>query len=128
MIASAGNGNGAQSAIMAPTGILAEQHYRSFLNLLAGENGILKPTEIRLLVGDTPQSEKEEIRAGLSDNSIKIVIGTHAVIESPVRFADLEFVVIDEQHRFGVEQRAEGLSGGRFGRSLHRKFRSTIAA
>jgi ATP-dependent DNA helicase RecG len=101
--------NGAQAAIMAPTSILAEQHYRNFTNLL---KDIHKPEEIRLLVGDTPEAEKEEIRAGLVNNSIKIVIGTHAVIEPNVQFADLQFVVIDEQHRFGVEQRAELRSKG----------------
>ncbi len=101
--------NGSQAAIMAPTSILAEQHYRNFINLLKDS---LKPEEIRLLIGDTPESEKEEIRAGLADNTIKIVIGTHAVIEPNVQFADLQFVVIDEQHRFGVEQRAELRSKG----------------
>ena len=98
--------NGAQAAIMAPTSILAEQHYRNFTRLLAGENGILQEGQIRLLVGDTPEAEKEVIRAGLADGSIKIVIGTHAIIEEPVAFQDLQFAVIDEQHRFGVEQRA----------------------
>jgi ATP-dependent DNA helicase RecG len=101
--------NGSQAAIMAPTSILAEQHYRNFTNLLKES---LKPEEIRLLTGDTPESEKEEIRNGLANNSIKIVIGTHAVIEPNVQFADLQFVVIDEQHRFGVEQRAELRSKG----------------
>jgi ATP-dependent DNA helicase RecG len=104
--------NNSQAAIMAPTGILAEQHYRSFVNLLASENGIMQPDEIRLLVGDTPESEKEAIRNGLADGSIKIVVGTHAVIEGPVQFKDLQFAVIDEQHRFGVEQRAELRSKG----------------
>jgi len=101
--------NGAQAAIMAPTSILAEQHYRNFTDLL---KDLLKPEEIRLLVGDTPESEKEEIRNGLANNTIKIVIGTHAVIEGPVQFGELQFVVIDEQHRFGVEQRAELRSKG----------------
>ena len=78
--------NQAQTAVMAPTGILAEQHYRSFTELLAGESGLLRPDEIRLLVGDTPEAEKETIRSGLADGSIKIVIGTHAVIEAPVLF------------------------------------------
>jgi len=104
--------NGSQAAIMAPTGILAEQHHRSFVNLLAGENGIMQSGEIRLLVGDTAESEKEAIRNGLADGSIKIVIGTHAVIEGPVQFKDLQFAVIDEQHRFGVEQRKELRSKG----------------
>jgi len=103
---------GAQAAIMAPTSILAEQHYRSFLALLAGEGGLLPAEAIRLMVGDTPEAEKEQIRAGLSAGSIKVVIGTHALLEDPVRFADLQFVVIDEQHRFGVEQRAALRSKG----------------
>ncbi|HJS18295.1 MAG TPA: ATP-dependent DNA helicase RecG [Anaerolineales bacterium] len=98
--------NSSQAAIMSPTSILAEQHYRSFRRLLAGENGLLQEGQVRLLVGDTPEAEKEAIRAGLADGSIKIVIGTHALIESPVAFQDLQLVVIDEQHRFGVEQRA----------------------
>jgi ATP-dependent DNA helicase RecG len=104
--------NGAQAAIMAPTSILAEQHYRNFSNLLAGEGGFLRSDEIRLLVGSTSGSEKDAIRAGLADGSIKIVIGTHAVIEPDVQFKELQFVVIDEQHRFGVEQRAELRSKG----------------
>lgn len=104
--------NGAQAAIMAPTSILAEQHYRNFVSLLAGDGGFLQQSEIRLLVGDTTESEKEAIRQGLADGSIKIVIGTHAVIEPDVQFKELQFVVIDEQHRFGVEQRAELRSKG----------------
>jgi len=104
--------NGSQAAIMAPTSILAEQHYRSFTNQLAGETGYLQKEEVRLLVGSTPESEKEAIRQGLADGSIKIVIGTHAVIEPDVQFKDLQFVVIDEQHRFGVDQRAELRSKG----------------
>jgi ATP-dependent DNA helicase RecG len=98
--------SGSQAAIMAPTSILAEQHYRNFTRLLTGENGILQEGQIRLLVGDTPEPEKEVIRQGLADGSIKIVIGTHAILEEPVAFQDLQFAVIDEQHRFGVEQRA----------------------
>ncbi len=105
-------GGGAQAAIMAPTSILAEQHYRNFINLLAGDGGTMSQAEIRLLVGSTTESEKEAIRQGLADGSVKIVIGTHAVIEPDVLFKDLQFVVIDEQHRFGVEQRAELRSKG----------------
>lgn len=103
---------GAQAAIMAPTSILAEQHYRNFVNLLAGTGSTLQQSEIRLLVGNTSGGEKEAIRQGLMDGSVKIVIGTHAVIEEPIQFKDLQFVVIDEQHRFGVEQRAELRSKG----------------
>ena len=104
--------NGAQAAIMAPTSILAEQHYRNFTNLLTGENGVMSQSEVRLLIGDTPEVEKEAIRNDLADGSIKIIIGTHAVIEGPVQFKDLQLAVIDEQHRFGVEQRAELRSKG----------------
>jgi ATP-dependent DNA helicase RecG len=104
--------NESQAAIMAPTSILAEQHYRNFVNLLAGEKGFLNQDEIRLLVGSTTETEKEAIKSGLADGSIKIVIGTHAVIEPDVSFKDLQFVVIDEQHRFGVEQRKELRSKG----------------
>jgi len=103
---------GAQAAIMAPTSILAEQHYRNFTSLLAGDGGMMNQSEIRLLVGSTPEAEKESIRQGLQDGSVKIVIGTHAVIEGPVQFKDLQFIVIDEQHRFGVEQRKELRSKG----------------
>jgi len=102
---------GAQAAIMAPTSILAEQHYRNFTKLLAAEGG-LQESEIRLLVGSTPDIRKEEIRQGLLDGSVKMVIGTHAVIEEDVLFKDLQFIVIDEQHRFGVEQRKELRSKG----------------
>jgi ATP-dependent DNA helicase RecG len=64
------------------------------------------------LIGDTPESEKADIRKGLADGSIKAVIGTHSLIEEPVVFNDLQMVVIDEQHRFGVEQRAALRSKG----------------
>lgn len=105
-------GAGAQAAVMAPTAILAEQHHRTFSELLSGSAGLFQAEQIRLLVGDTPAAEKDAIRAGLADGSVKIVIGTHAVIEAPVQFKDLQLAVIDEQHRFGVEQRAELRSKG----------------
>ncbi len=109
--------HGAQSALLAPTSILAEQHYHSMLNLLAGNSGaapdgtpgtrsVLNPEEIKLLIGATPEVEKLDIRAGLADGSIKLVVGTHALLEEPVVFANLQLAVIDEQHRFGVDQRA----------------------
>ena len=97
---------GAQSAIMAPTSILAEQHYRSLSQMLtAGEEG-LKESEIRLLVGDTPEARKQEIREGLISGEIKVIVGTHALIQGPVEFKDLQLAIVDEQHRFGVDQRA----------------------
>ncbi len=66
----------------------------------------LKESEVRLLIGATPEAEKREIREGLANGSIKLVVGTHALIEDPVVFANLGLVIVDEQHRFGVEQRA----------------------
>lgn len=103
---------GAQSALMAPTSILAEQHYKNLVRLLADEAGPLQAHEIRLMVGATPEAEKRDIRAALADGSVKLVIGTHALIEDPVVFSDLELVIVDEQHRFGVEQRAALRSKG----------------
>jgi ATP-dependent DNA helicase RecG len=104
------NRAGAQAAVMAPTSILAEQHYKSFTSLLAREDSqdgnYLRPEQVRLLVGDTPAGERKEILDGLADCTVKVLIGTHALIEEPVQFADLALTVIDEQHRFGVEQRA----------------------
>jgi len=103
------NANNAQAAIMAPTAILAEQHYKSFSTLLTREDdteGYLKSSQVRLLIGDTSASDRKEILEGLASGEIKVLIGTHALIEDPVQFNDLQLVVIDEQHRFGVDQRA----------------------
>lgn len=93
--------NGCQACLMAPTEILATQHFES-LSEMAGGIGV----NIRLLTGSTPRREREEIHNGLQDSSIHILIGTHAVIEDTVQFRRLGYVVIDEQHRFGVAQRA----------------------
>jgi ATP-dependent DNA helicase RecG len=90
---------GAQAAIMAPTSILAEQHFKTLSRLLAG-------VPIALLQGSTTGRERDAIYAGLRDGQIKVVVGTHALVEHPVEFAQLGLVVIDEQHRFGVSQRA----------------------
>lgn len=103
------NINGGQTAFMAPTSILAEQHYRSLRDLLISseeEPLLLSDGEIRLLTGDTSNQEREEINAGCLDGSIKILIGTHALIEDPVRFRNLQLAIIDEQHRFGISQRS----------------------
>jgi ATP-dependent DNA helicase RecG len=103
---------GAQAAIMAPTSILAEQHYKNLMRLLtvngdaAAPGRGLQPGAIRLLLGVTPAAERREILEGLASGAIKVLVGTHALLEDPVTFADLQFVVVDEQHRFGVEQRA----------------------
>lgn len=92
--------NGYQSALMAPTEILATQHFASI-------SKILKDTDIKiaLLTGSTPKSEKTRILQLLKDGEIDILIGTHALIQNTVEFQNLGLVITDEQHRFGVEQR-----------------------
>ena len=115
VIAMAGVGitasQGMQAAVMAPTSILAEQHYATFLDLLPDSTGV--PAEaMRLLIGATPEAEKVEIRAGLASGEIQVVIGTHALLLDPVEFDRLGLAVIDEQHRFGVAQRAALRSKG----------------
>ncbi|MFQ5922184.1 MAG: ATP-dependent DNA helicase RecG [Anaerolineales bacterium] len=102
---------GMQSAVMAPTSILAEQHYATFLELLPASTG-LSAEAIRLLLGATPEAEKVEIREGLARGEIQLVVGTHALLEDPVGFKKLGLAVIDEQHRFGVAQRAALRSKG----------------
>ena len=101
---------GAQAALMAPTGILAEQHYRTILRLLTEANAqhsaYLAPEQVRLLTGDTSTADRREILKGLQTGDVKLLIGTHALIEDPVAFQNLQMVVVDEQHRFGVQQRA----------------------
>lgn len=94
--------NGFQSAIMAPTEILAAQHYRSIAELV-DTTGL----RVELLTGSTRKRKREEIAEGLLSGEIDLLIGTHALIEEGVRFGRLGFVVIDEQHRFGVMQRAK---------------------
>lgn len=98
--------NGAQAALMAPTEILAEQHYKGLSKLFAAfmANG-LSPVELRLLTGSTKPAEKRQIYEELADGRVQVVIGTHAIIQEGVQFKNLNFVVVDEQHRFGVEQR-----------------------
>ncbi len=97
---------GYQAAILAPTSILAEQHYKSFSEMMTGVNGLLETRQIRMMIGATPEAEKKEIRAGLESGEIKFIIGTHALLQDPVKFQNLQLAVIDEQHRFGVEQRS----------------------
>ena len=93
--------NGFQSCLMAPTEILTQQHYNGLSELLQ-HSGLT----IRILTGSTKTKERREILAGLLDNTIHFVVGTHALIEDIVQFKNLGFVVVDEQHRFGVAQRA----------------------
>lgn len=93
--------NGAQACLMAPTEILATQHYES-LRALVAPIGI----DLRLLTGSTKKKERDSIHAGLLDGSVQILVGTHALIEDTVQFKNLGLAVVDEQHRFGVAQRA----------------------
>lgn len=104
--------DGAQSAIMAPTSILAEQHFSSLRKLLLHTDSSLHKNEIALLIGATSAAKRKVIKAGLQSGEIKILIGTHTLIEDPIIFAELELIVIDEQHRFGVQQRAALRSKG----------------
>ena len=92
--------NGCQCAMMAPTEILAEQHYRTFLKQLS-PHGI----QIALLTGSTPAGEKREIKKRLAEGTIHFVIGTHALFSEDVEYDNLALVITDEQHRFGVAQR-----------------------
>lgn len=90
--------NGSQVALMCPTESLARQHYRTFKETFNDVN-------IELLVGSTKAKEKKEIYSKLNSGDIDIVIGTHALIQDSVEFKDLQLAIIDEQHKFGVEQR-----------------------
>jgi ATP-dependent DNA helicase RecG len=112
--------NGYQGAFMAPTEILAEQHFSTIHQLLSGAayleekkdylhsySGLLShPLTVAMLIGDVTQKRKREIQERVLDGDIDIVIGTHALIQKEVEFHRLGFAVVDEQHRFGVEQRS----------------------
>lgn len=103
--------SGAQAALLAPTEVLAQQHYRNFRMLLGdlGEAGMLgssgEGTRIALLTGSQSSLEREEALSLARSGTAGIVVGTHALLSEGVEFADLGLVVVDEQHRFGVEQR-----------------------
>ena len=92
--------NGRQAVLMAPTELLAEQHYRTLRDLMA-------PVEVapRILTGSTPEAERRATLEALSDGTAQVVVGTHALIQKDVAFSAPGLTVIDEQHRFGVEQR-----------------------
>jgi ATP-dependent DNA helicase RecG len=93
--------NGYQSCLMAPTEILAQQHYHGLKELLKD-----MPLEIALLTGSVKSAERKRILKGLIEDTIHFIVGTHAVIEDVVQFKNLGLVIVDEQHRFGVAQRA----------------------
>ena len=107
-------GNGYQACIMAPTEVLAQQHFANISKYLA-------PTGVKavLLTGTTGVAARREIHAGLEDGTIGIAIGTHALIEDNVRFKALGLAIVDEQHRFGVDQRSRLWAKGAGGRAPH---------
>ena len=107
-------GNGYQACIMAPTEVLARQHFANISKYLA-------PTGVScaLLTGSTTRKERKPLLEGLADGTLNIVVGTHALIEDPVRYKALGLAVIDEQHRFGVGQRAALWSKGAEGMPPH---------
>ncbi|MDD2292879.1 MAG: ATP-dependent DNA helicase RecG [Bacteroidales bacterium] len=94
--------NGYQACIMAPTEVLANQHYNGVFKFIEGSG-----VKVALLTGNTKTKERKAIHAGLEDGSINIIFGTHALIEDTVQFKKLGLAVIDEQHRFGVDQRSK---------------------
>ncbi len=94
-------GNGYQTCIMAPTEVLAQQHFKNISKYLQGTG-----VRTALLTGSSRTAERREIHQGLEDGSIGIIVGTHALLEDNVVFRNLGLAIIDEQHRFGVEQRA----------------------
>jgi ATP-dependent DNA helicase RecG len=96
------NDNGYQACMMAPTEILARQHYESLTELLGD-----KLVKVAILTGSTPKKQRTKLHEELESGEIQILVGTHALIEDKVQFQNLGLVVIDEQHRFGVEQRAK---------------------
>ncbi len=107
-------GNGYQSCIMAPTEVLARQHYQNICKYL-------EPVGLRcaVLTGSSGARERREIASGLEDGSIGIIVGTHALLEEKVKFHSLGLAVIDEQHRFGVDQRSKLWQKGSSGRPPH---------
>ncbi len=94
--------NGYQACLMAPTEILAQQHFQGLSELLNGMN-----IRMKILTGSSKTKERRELLEELASGEINILLGTHALIEEPVKFQNLGMVIIDEQHRFGVEQRSK---------------------
>jgi len=97
-----------QAALMAPTEILAEQHYRTIASMLEKSQPASQDPRfaLRLLTGSTPQAERDAFYQEIAVGQVKLVVGTHALIQEGVEFNDLRLAIIDEQHRFGVQQRA----------------------
>lgn len=99
--------NGFQVAFLAPTALLAQQHFQTLRKLCDSLN-----ISIELLLGSTRKKEKEEVKERVKEGGVSLVIGTHALLEETVSFKSLSFVIIDEQHRFGVEQRKKLMDSG----------------
>jgi len=99
--------NGYQGCLLAPTEILTQQHFNSISKLLSE-----LPVNVRMLTGSTKTKERKEIYKGLEEGTIHFVVGTHAILEDTVKFKNLGLAIIDEQHRFGVAQRAKLWSKG----------------
>ncbi|MFL5746969.1 MAG: ATP-dependent DNA helicase RecG [Niastella sp.] len=99
--------NGYQGCLLAPTEILTQQHFNSISKLLKE-----LPVNVRMLTGSTKTKERKEIYKGLEEGTINFVVGTHAILEDTVKFKNLGLAIIDEQHRFGVAQRAKLWSKG----------------
>ncbi len=99
---------GGQAALMAPTEILAEQHYRTIASMLEKSQPASQEPRfaLRLLTGSIPQAERDAFHQEIALGQVKLVVGTHALIQEGVEFNDLRLAIIDEQHRFGVQQRA----------------------
>lgn len=106
--------HGYQAALMAPTETLAEQHFRTIQQLMGGE-----AVPAGLLTGSTPGRRRDDLLGKLESGELSMIIGTHALIEEPVTFARLAVAVVDEQHRFGVRQRAALDAKGPAGRTPH---------
>ena len=108
--------NGFQSCLMAPTEILANQHFMGLSELAKNVN-----INIKILTGSTKTAERKSIHEALEDGSLHILIGTHALLEDKVQFQNLGLAIIDEQHRFGVEQRSKLWKKGSLPQSFQRK-------
>jgi ATP-dependent DNA helicase RecG len=109
---------GHQAALMAPTELLAEQHART-LRSLAGAGGALTALRMALLTASVPRADAERVRADLAEGNLDLVIGTHALVQREVRVPRLVLAIVDEQHRFGVRQRAALAGKGEGGRVPH---------
>ncbi len=110
--------NGRQVALMAPTELLAEQHARS-IRALSGANQRILGLRVGLLTASLPRAEAADVLAALAAGEIDLMIGTHALIQQKVEFRDLALAIVDEQHRFGVLQRASLMAGARGSLSPH---------